>query len=294
MKVIFIVKPIGENKLKQLSKTIEAAFDPEIDSFSIFETRKKGHAISLTQKAIDEKADVVVACGGDGTINEVARGLVETNVALGIIPLGSGNGIARHFKIPFGFTPSIELIKKYPPSKIDVGVVNGNYFLGNMGCALESHFIKQYQKNEWHGIWAYGVACLGALLSFKHQNILLNLNQTPQKISPFVFLISNTNQQGYDFTLTPNAVANDGKLDLFWMDKSSVMKRLKFLLYAVLRRKLSAPEINRALISELKIEMFDAEDFCVQVDGEHIPISEKTLEVKVLPKQLNAIVPPIA
>ena len=101
MKVIFIVKPIGGYKLKQLSKTIEAAFDPEKDSFSLFETMKKGHAIALTQKAIDEKADVVVACGGDGTINEVARELVETNIALGIIPLGSGNGIARHFKIPF-------------------------------------------------------------------------------------------------------------------------------------------------------------------------------------------------
>ena len=105
MKVYFIVKPLGGYKLKQLRKSLEKTFDNKKDSFCIFSSMKKGHSIALTEKAIDEKADVVVACGGDGTINEVAQGLVETQIPLGIIPLGSGNGIARHFKIPLEISP---------------------------------------------------------------------------------------------------------------------------------------------------------------------------------------------
>ena len=133
MKVYFIVKPLGAYTLKQLRKSLEKTFDNKKDSCHIFCTVKKGHAIDLTQKAIDEKADVVVACGGDGTINEVARGLVETEIPLGIIPLGSGNGIARHFKIPFEISKSVQVIKKNKLAKMDVGVVNGYHFFGNMG-----------------------------------------------------------------------------------------------------------------------------------------------------------------
>ena len=90
MKVYFIVKPIGAHAVKQLRKSIEATFDKKRDNIHIFNTLKKGHAIDLTQKAIEEKADLVVACGGDGTVNEVARGLVETEIPLAIVPLGIG------------------------------------------------------------------------------------------------------------------------------------------------------------------------------------------------------------
>jgi diacylglycerol kinase family enzyme len=91
MRVYFIIKPLGAYTLKKLHQSIEAVFDENKDSLHILNTLKKGHAIELTQKAIDEKAELVVACGGDGTINEVARGLVETEIPIGIVPLGSFN-----------------------------------------------------------------------------------------------------------------------------------------------------------------------------------------------------------
>ena len=228
MKVYFIVKPLGGYKLKQLRKSLEKTFDNKKDSFYIFSSMKKGHSIALTEKAIDEKADVVVACGGDGTINEVAQGLVETQIPLGIIPLGSGNGIARHFKIPLEISKSVQVIKKNKLAKMDVGVVNGHYFFGNMGCALESHFIRSYQKNQRHGIWAYVIAFFDALVSFKHQKIQVEYLDNVREISPFILLVSNANQQGYDFSLTPQAQSDDGLLDLFWMEKSNVFNKIKF------------------------------------------------------------------
>lgn len=291
MKVYFIVKPLGGYKLKQLRKSLEKTFDNKKDSFYIFSSMKKGHSIALTEKAIDEKADVVVACGGDGTINEVAQGLVETQIPLGIIPLGSGNGIARHFKIPLEISKSVQVIKKNKLAKMDVGVVNGHYFFGNMGCALESHFIRSYQKNQRHGIWAYVIAFFDALVSFKHQKIQVEYLDNVREISPFILLVSNANQQGYDFSLTPQAQSDDGLLDLFWMEKSNVFNKIKFFLYALLKRKLMGKRFDLISLSTLKIRLLDQDDFCVQIDGENLPIFSNYIEIKVLPKKLNVIVP---
>lgn len=291
MKVYFIVKPLGGYKLKQLRKSLEKTFDNKKDSFYIFSSMKKGHSIALTEKAIDEKADVVVACGGDGTINEVAQGLVDTQIPLGIIPLGSGNGIARHFKIPLEISKSVQVIKKNKLAKMDVGVVNGHYFFGNMGCALESHFIRSYQKNQRHGIWAYVIAFFDALVSFKHQKIQVEYLDNVREISPFILLVSNANQQGYDFSLTPQAQSDDGLLDLFWMEKSNVFNKIKFFLYALLKRKLMGKRFDLISLSTLKIRLLDQDDFCVQIDGENLPIFSNYIEIKVLPKKLNVIVP---
>ena len=291
MKVFFIVKPISNYALKQLYSSIETTFDKKKDSIHILKTSKKEHAIDLTQKAINEKPDVVVACGGDGTVNEVARELVKTEIPIAVVPVGSGNGIARHFKIPSVISNAIQLIKKKKIVKMDVGVVNGHYFFGNMGCALESHFIRIYNKNGSHGIWAYMIAFFNAIISFKYQKILIEYQKEIKQISPFVFLVSNTNQQGYNFSLTPKALSDDGQLDLFWMEKSSLIKKIKFMINTLLGKRLKSNDYNFVKLSTLKISLFDPGNFCIQIDGEYLPLTSKNLEVEVIPKKLNVIVP---
>jgi len=291
MKVFFIVKPISNYALKQLYHSIRTTFDNKKDSIYILKTSKKEHAIDLAQKAIEEKPDVVVACGGDGTVNEVARGLVKTEIPIAVVPVGSGNGIARHFKIPSGISNAIQLIKKKKIAKMDVGVVNGHYFFGNMGCALESHFIRIYNKNGSHGIWAYMIAFFNAIISFKYQKILIEYQKEIKQISPFVFLVSNTNQQGYNFSLTPKALSDDGQLDLFWMEKSSLIKKIKFMINTLLGKRLKSNDFNFVKLSKLKISLFDPGNFCIQIDGEYLPLTSKNLEVEVIPKKLNVIVP---
>ena len=291
MKIYFIVKPLSVTVFKKLQNSIEKTFDKKKYSLYILNTLNKGHAIDLAQKAISEKANLIVACGGDGTINEVAQALVQTKIPLAIIPLGSGNGIARHFKIPFGISKALQIIKKNKFAKMDVGVVNEYYFFGNMGCALESHFIRSYQKNQWHGIFAYVIAFIDAVLGFKHQRIQIEYGKEKQKISPFVMLISNTNQQGYNFSLTPQAQSDDGLIDLFWMEKSNTFNKIKFLINALMRRKLTSEGCNIMRLSALKISLFSKGNFYVQIDGEYLAIASKDLDIKVLHKKLNVIVP---
>ena len=291
MKVFFIVKPINNYALKQLYHSIETTFDKKKDSVHVLKTSKKEHAIDLAQKAIEEKPDVVVACGGDGTVNEVARGLVKTEIPIAVVPVGSGNGIARHFKIPSGISNAIQLIKKKKIAKMDVGVVNGHYFFGNMGCALESHFIRIYNKNGSHGIWAYMIAFFNAIISFKYQKILIEYQKEIKQISPFIFLVSNTNQQGYNFSLTPQALSDDGKLDLFWIEKSSLIKKIKFMINTLFCKRPKSNNYNFVKLSTLKISLLDPGNFCIQIDGEYLPVTSKNLEVEVIPKKLNVIIP---
>ena len=111
-KIYFIVKPNGQKKIKSLKKVIFTEASKYNFEFKILNSTHKGHAILLARKSVDEKANAVIACGGDGTINEIAGVLMGKKIPLGIIPMGSGNGIAGHFNIPSNLSEAIKIIIK--------------------------------------------------------------------------------------------------------------------------------------------------------------------------------------
>ena len=123
-KIYFIVKPIGQKKIKRLKKVIFTEANKFNFQFKILNSTHKGHAILLAKKSVDEKANAVIACGGDGTINEIAGILMGKKIPLGIIPIGSGNGIAGHFNIPSNLSEAINIIVKGYDVKVDVGHFN--------------------------------------------------------------------------------------------------------------------------------------------------------------------------
>jgi diacylglycerol kinase family enzyme len=132
---------------------------------------------------------------------------------------------------------------------------------------------------------------MGALTRFKHQRLQIEFQKERREISPFVLLISNTNQQGYNFTLTPQAQSDDGLMDLFWLEKTTSFNKIKFINNALLKRELTSEGCNLYRLSDLTISLLSPGDYCVQIDGEYLPVASKKLEIKVLPKKLNVIVP---
>ena len=127
-KIFFIINALHLKKNKKLKKLIQTKFLPDKYDLNILFSEYKGHSIKLAKKAVQNKANIVVACGGDGTINEVGQSLVKTPVFLGVIPLGSGNGFARHFKIPRNINNALDIISKNHSTKIDVGKINKSFF----------------------------------------------------------------------------------------------------------------------------------------------------------------------
>ena len=148
MKYLFILNPISgvqkdpfniidlvNNKFKDSGHEFEFAF-----------TTHAGDAFNISQKAASEKFDVIVGAGGDGTINEVASGLIGSNSALGIIPLGSGNGVARSYRIPLNIPNSIDFLADPKIVNVDVGKVNNHYFLGVCGMGYDAMVGKKFQE----------------------------------------------------------------------------------------------------------------------------------------------------
>ena len=165
MKYTFIVNPNSGNAKHDISLDfLQSKFDSS-DEIVLKETVYQFHAKELVKEAIAENSDVIVACGGDGTINEVASALVKKNIPLGIIPAGSGNGLATNLNIPKDINKAIEIIKNHIVHTIDVGRVEDNYFFSNLGFGIDAEVIKTYEENQKRTITGYVDASVKTLLN---------------------------------------------------------------------------------------------------------------------------------
>ena len=288
-KIFFILNVSNQEKLNKIILKINSFFKARKITFFVFQSEYKGHAIKLTKKAIDEKATSVVACGGDGTVNEIGSLLIGTNIKLGIIPLGSGNGIARHFNIPFKLSNCLNIIALNKHELIDVGKVNSRYFIGNMGLGFEAEFIKQYDIFNKHGFYCYFIAFVKGLYHFKFSKFEISFKNKKVIVKPFMMLVSNLNQQGYNFSVTPNALSNDGYLNFALFQKTSLIKTVKFLIFLILRIKNNS--IVRHLIKKIKIKNLSFNQYYLQVDGEKTLIDEQEIVISIIKKKLKIIIP---
>ena len=290
-KIYFIIKPLSPGKSKRLESLVKRIFKEESVTLFLCKSLYKGHAVELSKKAVDEKAAVIVACGGDGTINEVAQAMIYSKIPLGIVPMGSGNGLARHLKIPLNYSKAIQniLIKKTIP--FDVGSVNDNYFFCNMGIGFEASFIEQYGKNKSHGLWAYFTAFIKAFITFKRSEIQVEYEGQMKKIKPFIFMLSNTNQQGYNFSITKDAKSDDGKLKLVWMEKYSWLALFEFSAQILFCERIKLKKFNSVSIKELIIKPNNPKKILIQIDGEYLQLDEEFLKIITLKHAIRVIAP---
>lgn len=262
--------------------------DSDIDCQIRYSTYK-GHAIALTKEAIANGADIVVAVGGDGTVNEVARCLVQTPVVLGVLPIGSGNGLARNLGIPVKLKLAMAVLKKFETRKIDIGQVNDLYFFCNLSIAFSAHVIHNYHAISGRGFLAYSKAFGKTLRHFKYDPVELLEQGVNYHATPFIFLISNTNQLGYNKTLTPNASLYDGKLDFIQVERSHFIAITLFMLCAFFKIFPPFFKVQRKQMTSMDI-MPKRIPIKLQLDGEKLWWAEKEpLRVRVLPQSLNVI-----
>ena len=157
MKIVhFIVNPIaGKGNHVITEQYLSKYFGKENFRLVVKYSEYKGHAKVLTKQSVKEKAEIIVACGGDGTINEVGSCLVHTDVALGIIPIGSGNGLARNLKIPKSMDKALNFIKYQKAIAIDVGQMNERYFFSNIGFGFTANIISNFESSRNRRLFTY-------------------------------------------------------------------------------------------------------------------------------------------
>lgn len=286
----FIVNPISGNGKHKITDTfLRNTFPSSEFKIEVDNTNHKKHAIELTKAAVANNPDYIVACGGDGTINEVASCLIGTSIKLGIIPVGSGNGLASNLNIPRNFEKAIEIIRKGVVSTIDVGKINDHYFFSNTGIGIDALIIKKYEHSGNRTLIAYVKASLSSSLEFKTRNTLLSFNDKKINAKPFLLFISNSNEMGYNMSLTPKASLNDGWLDLIIVPKLSFIKKMA-LGYHVLRNSVEKfRKAEHALIQNLDIEVPDATQLDAQIDGESYIFDTNKINISIIKNGLTVI-----
>ncbi|WP_343698044.1 diacylglycerol kinase family protein [Flavobacterium sp.] len=287
----FIINPVSGGARHNLSEFfIKEFFPPEKYKIKTDYTLNKKHAIELTQKAVSKHPDIVVACGGDGTINEVASCLLGTNIKLGIIPVGSGNGLASHLNIPRDVKKSLEVIKSGNKILIDAGKINQHYFFSNTGIGIDAMIIKKYEHSASRKLYSYIKAAILSSFEYRTQPAVISFDDKILNLKPFMVFISNSNEMGYGMTLTPNAMLTDGLLDLILIPDLSFAEKLT-LGFHVLRGTVGKFEkAQHHQVQNLRIAMPLKIYTDAQIDGEHYNLKTNFCKISIIPGALNVLV----
>ncbi len=291
MKIRFILNPISGKEpanVKYIQANILAQY-PEAD-FCV--TNAPKHATELAKEAVEQHFDVVVAIGGDGTINEVAQALVNTQTALGIIPHGSGNGFARELGLMGPFHKTLAKLKKATQQPCDVGYANGELFLNLAGVGVEAaiawKFMEHGKKGGERGMMPYFKLGAKILLSYKPNILQVTLNGQPHLWAPLSLVFANNRQYGSNFVIAPQAGIADGKLDMILVQNVAKFKLLIALPFFFLGKK---PPFGVTAWAQLHNALVESEqEILYHIDGEPRRTPHR-LEIKVARHALRLLIP---
>lgn len=177
-------------------------------------TNHRGHASELALKAVESGFDLIVAVGGDGTVNEVARSLAGTNVPMGIIPRGSGNGLARELGIPMSLKKSVQTLINGKPKTIDVCAVKKQHYLCTAGLGFDAQVAAHMARAHKRGFWRYVQITISESLSFKPFHVKMEMDGKLIDEPVFLVTFANARQFGNNAFIAPNADIADGLIDV--------------------------------------------------------------------------------
>lgn len=283
----FIINPISGNGKHIIGRTeLEKHFPKEAFRIEVDYSNYRKHAIKLTHEAIVKNPDYIIACGGDGTINEVASGLINTKIKLGIIPLGSGNGLASNLNIPQEIKKAAEIIRIGNFQSIDVGKINEHYFFSNTGIGIDAKIIKKYEANRKRTLLAYINASISSSLDYRPLKAIITFNRQIMKTKFLMLFISNSNEMGYGMSLTPKASLNDGWLDMILIPKLNFLDKLRLGMAVITKKIERFKEAQHSLVQKVSIELPENIFTDVQIDGEYYNLKTNKIEVEIIKNSL--------
>lgn len=224
-KILFIINPISGTVSKAgVPDGIEKYLDKSRFDYTIRKTEHPGHATELARQAAEDGYDIVVAIGGDGTVNEVGRGLTHTNTAMAIIPCGSGNGLARHLLIPLNVKKSIEVINQCEIQDLDYGVINDHDFFCTCGMGSDAFISFKFAEAGKRGAITYVQQILEKGLSYKPETYELETEEESKRYKAFLISIANASQYGNNAYIAPKARMSDGLMDVVIMEPFDILE----------------------------------------------------------------------
>jgi diacylglycerol kinase (ATP) len=287
-KIAFIINPFsGTGKKEDIPALIQQMLDATLYDPEIVYTEHPGHGTELARSFVDKHFQIVVAVGGDGTVNEVGQSLVHTNTSLGIVPIGSGNGLARHLGIPMNVKKSIKQLNRSEPILMDYGMVNNRPFFCTCGTGFDAYVSTEFAKGKKRGIMSYVEKIITGYFSYKSQNYHLLGDGIDLNSKAFVITFANASQWGNNAYIAPQASVQDGKLDI------SIMSSFPIIAIPTLALQLFAKTIDKDLfmttLRSKDITLVREESGPFHYDGE--PYEEgKEIQIRTVADGLKVMV----
>ena len=285
--IAFIVNPISGTKAKnRVAKLIRELLDLQQFAPTVVVTEYAGHATQLAQQFAMEEYYAVVAVGGDGTVNEVASGLIGTNTALGIVPNGSGNGFARHLDISTRMNRAIEMLNSSEVINVDYGLVNDLPFFSTCGVGFDAVVAQDFSDSS-RGFKGYVQSIFKDLFQYKPETYHLRGEGIDMTTTAFLVNFANASQWGYDAYIAPKASVQDGWLDI------AIVSEFPMTAAAGLALSLFTKNIDEKLhmntIRAKELTMTRAREGAMHIDGTPV-VMPAELHVKIVEEGLKVLV----
>ena len=288
-KIRFIINPkSGTRKKNHVPELINQLVDRNKFDFEISLTEAPKQATILSREAALNGYDIVVAVGGDGSANEVAKGLEQSDCALGIIPMGSGNGMARHLRIPVNVEKAMNVINTGKKIKIDTVRVNEEFCLGTMGVGFDGYIAHLFAASSKRGYSTYVKLVLKEFYSYKPKMYEITVDGETVSKECFLLTFANSSQFGNDAVIAPFANVRDGIVDVSMIRKFSV-RNVPALIYRLMHNSIHRSKFF-SMMSGKNIALKNNSVLKGHIDGEPVTF-DTDLHIKIRPESLNVIVP---
>jgi len=288
-KITVIINPVsGTASKKRIPNLLDQYFPSNQFEKQFFFTEYRGHAFELAKRAVIEKTDYVIAVGGDGTVNEVARALIESSSILGIVPMGSGNGFARDLAIPLDSRKALEVIRERNVRTIDYCKANNRLFFCTCGVGFDASVSERFAKRKHRGPLAYMRSVVTEYLQFKPDTYDIIFENEVLTKKAFLVTCANASQYGNNAYIAPQADMTDGMLDVAILSPFSPLD-IGHLIVQMFTKQITK---NRKLqyYRSKKLSLRRAKPGIVHIDGEPVYM-DKTISFEVFHNGLNVFVP---
>ncbi len=290
----------GKSALFIINKFAGGGFQPKVEGkildicarhnveCSIEFTRDRGHATVLAQEGIQKKFNTIVAVGGDGTVNEVARALVNTKQIMAIVPKGSGNGLSRHLGIPLPFEKAVDNVFTGKVLRMDTFTINNKLSLNVSGIGFDGHVANLFGKDGKRGLLGYAKLTLKEFLNFNAFSLAINIDGKALNTNSFVVAIANSSQYGNNARIAPLASVTDEQIHLSLLKKVPAQMSIPFMI------KMFSGQVHHSAYCEI----FSGKNISISttipqpfhVDGEPTGYDQE-FDIKLLPHSLSILVP---
>lgn len=287
-RLAFIINPISGGISKEnFPLLVERHINKNIFDYDLYYTQSTEHNKDLAKSCVAQQYDAIIAVGGDGTINNTAKYIAGTDITFGIIPVGSGNGLARHLHLSMNQEEALKAINKFDYTYMDTGLANNEFFLNVAGVGFDAHVSWMFANAPKRGFWQYTKITLAEFAKYKARKYQIKIDGITVTEEAFLVCVANGSQYGNNAYIAPTADINDGVFEV------TILKPFKIHQMPQLGARIFNKTIHQSahvkVLSGKHLVIEREQTEVVNIDGEPV-MMDPTIDIKIIPANLKIIV----